>query len=53
MAPPWEPAKEPTEAIEKAAMMRVDSSLFILNILRMNLISKNAAHSPHENVAQL
>jgi hypothetical protein len=36
MAPPWEPAKAATEAIEKAAAKSIDSSLVIFNILRIN-----------------
>jgi hypothetical protein len=36
MAPPWDPAKAPMEAIEKAAITSIDSSFFIFNILTVN-----------------
>jgi hypothetical protein len=41
IAPPWDPAKAPTEAIAKAAITSVDSNFFIFNILK--LVGENTA----------
>jgi hypothetical protein len=35
MAPPWDAAKALMEAVANAAIMRVDSNLLILNLLRV------------------
>jgi hypothetical protein len=36
IAPPWDPAKAPIEAIAKAETISVEINLFIFNILRIN-----------------
>jgi hypothetical protein len=36
MAPPWDMAKAPIEAVAKVAITSVDSNLFIFNLLGIN-----------------